>query len=98
MKSYLFNRLLHQLGSLAALIVVVFLVTHIIGDPVRLMLPDWATEEMINATREKYGLKRPLYVQFLKYVAGLARLDFGMSIKSNVPNLELIVSRVPATF
>jgi len=98
MRRYLFNRMLHQLGSLAALIVVVFLVTHLIGDPVRLMLPDWATDDMIQATRQKYGLDAPLYVQFFRYVAGLFRLDFGMSIKSNVPNLDLILSRLPATF
>lgn len=98
MKTYLLKRFVHQLATLVALIALVFLVTHVIGDPIRLMLPDWAPEEMVEATREKYGLNAPLYVRFGRYIGGLVRLDFGTSIRSGVPNLDLILSRLPATF
>lgn len=98
MKDYLIRRSLHSIVALVVLIIVVFLFTQYIGDPVSIMLPDWASEEMINALRDKMGLNDPLYVQFGRYVWGLLRLDLGTSLWQEVPNLQLIMRRLPATF
>ncbi len=97
MKRYLLARVLNQVATLFAVIVVVFLLTHAIGDPVRVMFPD-APYEAIERVREKFGLNDPLYVQFFRYVVNLVQLDFGTSIVSGLPNLELILGRLPATF
>ena len=98
MKDYLIRRSLHTIVALVLLIIVVFLFTHSIGDPASIMLPDWASEEMVQALRDRMGLNDPLYVQFGRYVAGLLRLDLGTSLWQGVPNLGLIMSRLPATF
>ncbi|MBI2918030.1 MAG: ABC transporter permease [Chloroflexi bacterium] len=98
MKDYFIRRSLLTVVALVGLIVVVFLFTQSIGDPASIMLPDWATEEMIQALRDKMGLNDPLYVQFGRYVSGLLRLDLGTSLWQGIPNLDLIMSRLPATF
>ncbi|HEV8535132.1 MAG TPA: ABC transporter permease [Candidatus Limnocylindria bacterium] len=97
MRTYLFRRLIHTLLALFLMLVVVFIFTQTIGDPVGLMLPE-APPEAVQALREKMGLNDPLHIQFGRYLAGLMRLDFGTSLWQGVPNLQLILSRLPATF
>ncbi len=77
--------------------VVVFFVTHQLGDPARLMLRPEATEEQVQALRASLGLDAPLPVQFGRYVADLLRGDFGDSIWQRVPALPIVLDRVPAT-
>lgn len=94
---YLLRRLLHSLLILVGLVIVVFFVTHLLGDPARLMLRPEATEEQVQALRETLGLNDPLYVQFWRYITNLARGDFGDSIWQRVPALPIVLDRVPAT-
>ncbi len=77
--------------------VVVFFVTHLLGDPVDLMLRPEATEEQRQALRESLGLNDPLPVQFGRYMADLARADFGDSIWQRVPAMQIVLDRLPAT-
>ncbi len=98
MQTYLIRRSLHTLLALVLLIIVVFVFSTSIGDPVALMLPDWATEEMIQAVRNEMGLNDPIHVQFARYAGGLLRFDLGTSLWQDMPVLQLIMSRLPATF
>jgi peptide/nickel transport system permease protein len=93
----LIRRIFHSGFILVGLVVVVFFVTHQLGDPARLMLRPEATEEQVRALRESLGLDAPLHVQFGRYVADLARGDFGDSIWQRVPALPIVLDRVPAT-
>jgi ABC-type dipeptide/oligopeptide/nickel transport system permease component len=47
--------------------------------------------------RKAYGLDRPVFVQYVRFIAGAARGDFGNSYVTRVPALGLIMERVPAT-
>ncbi len=76
---------------------VVFLVTHLLGDPARLMLRPEATYEQHQALRERLGLNDPLLTQFGRYVGNLLRGDFGDSIWQRVPALPAALDRLPAT-
>ncbi len=76
---------------------VVFFVTHLIGDPVRLMLHPNATDEQIRTVREQLGLDDPLLVQFGRFMADLAHADFGDSMLQRAPALEIVSGRLPAT-
>jgi peptide/nickel transport system permease protein len=58
---------------------IVFFITRLTGDPIRLMAPPGATSLQINATRHYFGLDRPLYDQYWSYLRGLVHLDFGQS-------------------
>ena len=91
------RRFVHSLLVLLGLVVVVFFVTHSLGDPARLMLRPEATEEQVQALRETLGLNDPLLVQFGRYMGNLARGDFGDSIWQRVPALPVVLDRIPAT-
>ena len=91
------RRFVHSLLVLLGLVVVVFFVTHSLGDPARLMLRPEATEEQVQALRESLGLNEPLHVQFGRYIGNVARGDFGDSIWQRVPALPVVLDRVPAT-
>jgi peptide/nickel transport system permease protein len=91
------RRLAHSVFVLLGLVVVVFFVTHSLGDPARLMLRPEATEEQVQALRDTLGLNDPILVQFGRYMANLARGDFGESIWQRVPALPIVLDRIPAT-
>ena len=71
--------------------------THLVGDPVDLMLRPEATEEQRQALRERLGLNDPILVQFGRFVSGAVRGDFGESIWQRVPALPVVLDRLPAT-
>ena len=81
---------------LAALLVVVFLVSHVIGDPVDAMVPPDASEEVRESIRESLGLTGSLAEQFGDFVGRVAG-GFGDSFWQRVPALGLVLSRLPAT-
>lgn len=80
-----------------SVVVVVFILTRMIGDPVRVMLPLEATEAQRAAFEQQLGLDRPIGVQFVDYVRDVAVLDFGESLWQRRPVMEIIVERAPAT-
>lgn len=77
--------------------IVVFFVTHMLGDPARLMLRPEATEEQVQALRDTLGLNDPMHVQFGRFITNLAQGDFGNSLWQRVPALPIVLDRVPAT-
>ncbi len=97
MRKYILRRLAQAILVLVGLTVVVFFVTHKVGDVARLMLPIDATEEQHLQMRQRLGLDDPLIVQFGRYLGDLLRGDFGVSIWQNVPAMGLVIGRFPAT-
>jgi peptide/nickel transport system permease protein len=97
MGRYLIRRLLHSVFVLLGVLCVVFIVGHGLGDPAKLMLPIDAPEEQVLLLRTKLGLEDPLVVQFLRFVSGAARGDFGDSIELHVPAVPIVMGRLPAT-
>jgi len=98
MINYLIRRLIWSVAVVVGVSVVVFIVTHAIGDPVRLMLPLEATQEEYLAMRHAWGFDRPLHVQFADFAAKALRGDFGESLWQRTPALELVIDRLPASF
>ena len=98
MFGYLSRRLFYAVLSVAAVSVLVFLITHVIGDPVDLMLPIEATEAQRFQMRETLGLNDPLIVQFGRFGFNALRGDFGNSLWQRQPALPLVLERLPATF
>lgn len=78
-------------------LIFVFLMLQLVGDPVRLMLPAEAPESIREELREKFGLNDPLYVRFGRSIWGWVRGDFGDSLWQKVPALPLALSRIPNT-
>ncbi len=98
MIAYLVGRLGYTVAMLLGVVTVsFFLVRAIPGDPARVMLGQRADEATLEALREQYGFNKPLYVQYWRYIERLVVGDWGRSIASNRPVLEIIADRLPAT-
>ncbi|HHT09079.1 MAG TPA: ABC transporter permease [Candidatus Atribacteria bacterium] len=67
------------------------------GDPARILAGEHATEEYVQATRERWGLDKPMYVQYYIWFKSLLRGDLGRSITTHSPVVEEIFNRFPAT-
>lgn len=87
----------HSVFILVGLIVVVFFVTHLLGDPARLMLRPEATEAQVAALRESLGLNDPIHVQFWRFIRDLSHGDLGDSLWQRVPAMGIVMDRLPAT-
>ena len=75
-----------------------FSLLHLIpGDPVDVMLGESASVADREALREEIGISKPLSTQFVSYVGGLLQGDFGQSIHTKQPIIELLKTRYPAT-
>ncbi len=76
----------------------VFLLIHLVpGDPVAVMLGDWASPADEQALRQQLGLDKPLWQQYVLYFAGLVQFNFGQSLFFQQPVSDLLVERLPMT-
>lgn len=75
-----------------------FLLIHLVpGDPVEVMLGESASLADREVLRAELGLNQSVASQFGLYLSRLAHADFGVSIHSKTPIIELIKTRYPAT-
>lgn len=77
--------------------VLIFLAARASGDPVIMMADPGASEEELDVIRERYGLNRPLPVQYAWFVVNSLRGDFGESLFEGTSASLLIWQRIPAT-
>ena len=93
------RRLLLSIPTLLLVISAVFLLVHLApGDPVAILAGEGAIgDEYLANIRAEYDLDKPLYVQYLKYMAKIITGDFGTSFRYRMPVTELIAERLPAT-
>lgn len=93
----LFRRLLSSALVVAGVVVVVFVLARVVGDPVALMIQPGLSEAEIADLRRSLGTDKPVWQQFLVFVADVARGDFGVSPWQGEPALDLVLERIPAT-
>jgi ABC-type dipeptide/oligopeptide/nickel transport system permease component len=92
------QRLLYTLPALWLILTMVFLMIHIVpGDPALQMLGQDARVEDLAQLRHTLGLDQPLGVQYLRYLKGLARGDWGQSMRYGEPVRPIVLERFPAT-
>jgi peptide/nickel transport system permease protein len=98
MKWYIAKRLLQLIPVLIGVAVISFSLIHLApGDPARTIAGEHASEQTIQALQEKYGLDRPIHVQFWIWFRQVLRGDFGRSIVSNEFVIKEILDRFPNT-
>ena len=97
MKSYILYRLFQALIVIWGISLITFSLLHLFRDPALILLPPEATKEDVALLRKEMGLDQPLPVQYFKFLAGMARGDFGMSFVSRQPALGLVLERMPMT-
>lgn len=98
MTTWLFRRVLQAMMVVIVMTILVFVGLHVIGDPVTTFAPPEASQEDLARIREHLGLDRPLVVQYLSFVGDLLRGDLGTSYVYGEPALQIVMSRMPATF
>jgi peptide/nickel transport system permease protein len=92
------KRLFSLFPVVFGVLLLTFLLVHLVpGDPVEVMLGESATQADRAALRAELGLDQSLPVQFATYLGKLAHGDFGQSIHTRTPIIELLKKRVPAT-
>jgi peptide/nickel transport system permease protein len=95
MGRYLLRRTLALVPLLWTMATLVWLVLIVLpGDPARGLLGQTATQEAIVALHQELGLDQPLAVQYLRYLARLARLDLHDSISDGRPVREILAERM----
>jgi peptide/nickel transport system permease protein len=99
MLSFLIKRLSALIPTVLLVITLSFFLLHMIpGDPAAVLLGPNATPEQIAALKHSLGLDRPVFVQYVKYMARVLRGDFGNSIYFQQPVLKVVLSHAEASF
>ena len=98
MQRYIAIRILQSIIALLVLTVIVFSLARIAGDPLDVLLPLEATIEDAERVRAAWGLDRPLYIQYFKFLGNAITGDFGESIKHRDQQaIDLVFDRLPNT-
>ena len=98
MGNYLIVRLSNALLVVFGVVSLVFFLIHFIpGDPVEVMLGESAQLADREALREALGLNRPVLDQWTHYLVHVAQFDFGTSLHSRQPIIDILLERLPAT-
>ena len=95
MLKYIVKRILLLIPILLGVSAIIFtLKTFTPGDPARQILGNNATQEQIDAKRDELGLNDPVVVQYVRYIGGVCRGDFGDSYRTGEPVLQEILPRI----
>lgn len=98
--SFLLSRLGKSFFVIMGVVVFNFLLIRLApGDPASIMAGEAASSDpaYLEQLRQQFGLDQPLYYQLWQYIKGILQLDFGFSYRNQLPVLDLILDRLPAT-
>jgi peptide/nickel transport system permease protein len=94
---YLGKRLAGAILAIFGVVVLTFVVTHVLGDPTRLILGNRATQAQYVAERHKLGYDRSVLAQFGSYIGQLVQGNLGVSALTEQSVIGQIGHRLPVT-
>jgi peptide/nickel transport system permease protein len=98
LRKFILHRLLLSVLVLFGLSIVIFCVARIVpGDPARLALGSTASDSAIEIFRQENHLNESVPVQYIYWIAGVLRGDFGVSTSTDRPVIKDIIAFLPAT-
>src|SRR5215470_2374693 len=98
MTAFVVRRLAFACVTLVAVLSLVFVLVRIVpGDPAQLILGDQASREAIDALRIRLGLNLPIWEQYLVFLGGALRGDWGVSLVSGQPVIGEVMKVLPWT-
>ena len=97
MLGFVIQRLLQAAVVMLIISALVFCGVYAIGNPIDVLIAPDVTQQIREQTIKAYGLDQPLWVQYGTFLKRLVVGDFGRSFLFNMPVLQLIFSRLPAT-
>jgi peptide/nickel transport system permease protein len=97
MLGFVIQRFLQAVTVMAVMSVIVFVGVYAIGNPIDVLIPPDAPQDIRARTIARFGLDRPLWEQYFIFIRNALSGDFGRSFIYAMPVLQLILSRLPAT-
>ena len=98
MGAYIRRRLIQSVVVVWGVSVLVFFLLRLApGDPVSLLLVESASPEQVAAAKVKWGLDKPIPVQYAVFLGRALRGDLGDSLFFQQPAIEVLMERMPAT-
>jgi ABC-type dipeptide/oligopeptide/nickel transport system permease component len=97
MRGYVARQLVQLVIVVIGISLLAFIILHVLGDPVLLLLPQNAGKDEFERYRHLLGLDQPLYVQYWKFASSAALGDFGKSWYADTPAFKLVLERMPPT-
>lgn len=97
MLGFVIQRLMQAFVVMLVISAMVFVGVYAVGNPIDVMISPDATQAIRESAIRAYGFDQPLWKQYLDFLGRLVKGDFGRSFLFNMPVLELIGARLPAT-
>ena len=98
MQRYILVRLSQSFLVLFAVSIIIFGLARLSGNPLDLLVPEDAEPEDIVDMERKWGLDRPLHVQYFTFLSNALRGDFGKSLRyTDKDAMQMVMQRFPAT-
>jgi peptide/nickel transport system permease protein len=97
LSGHIAKRVLHSVLALIGLLVLVFFLARLTGNPADLYLPIDAAPELRQQFSAEHGFNDPVIVQFGHYVGAALHLDFGQSLRDGRPALGIVLAGAPWT-
>lgn len=98
MLSFIVRRLAQSALVLLVMSALVFAGVYAVGNPVEILISPQADEAEIARATAALGLDQPLALQYWSFLTNALSGELGRSFASNVPAIDLILERMPATF
>jgi len=87
MLGFIMQRFLQAVAVMAVMSVIVFCGVYAIGNPIDIVIPPEATQDIREEAIRRLGLDRPLYEQYFIFMGNLLEGDLGRSFVYNIPVL-----------
>ena len=97
MQRYFLSKLGQSILLIFGVLLLVFAMVRVTGDPATLMMSREASPEDLEAFRERMGFNDPVHVQFGRFMSGAVVGDFGDSLHFKTPAMPMVLERLPAT-
>lgn len=97
MIAWIIRRLLQSIVVILAMTLIVFIGIHAVGDPISILVSQDADQAERARIIAELGLDKPIWEQYLAFLNSAIHGDLGTSFVYNVPAIELVLMRIPAT-
>lgn len=97
MVRYIGRRLLQGAVTIFGAVTLSFFLVRLSGNPAALLLGPEATADDVARLSGELGFDQPLAVQYVRFLGGVLGGDLGQSLKQNLPAMDLVLMRLPAT-
>jgi len=97
MRRYVARQLVQLVVVIIGISILAFVILHVLGDPVLLLLPQNAGHAEFERYRKLLGLDQPIWLQYWKFASRAVQGDFGTSWYADTPAFGLVLERMPPT-